>query len=124
MEPPIEALCIAPFGMEEGTQAEASEAEFGLVVGEPVHFRFFGSNTRRHDEAGVQLDHWQDGELDELPEIHVTLPAEGRRAGEVVPVHLVAKVTDIGTLKLEAIAANSANNEAAQRWQIELDVRD
>jgi hypothetical protein len=125
MEPPIEALCIAPFGMEEGTEAEASETEFGLVVGEPVHFRFFGSNTRRHDEAGVQLDHWQDGELDELPEIQVTLPTEGRRTGEVVPVHLVAKVTEIGTLQLEAIAANSANkNEEAERWQIELDVRD
>ena len=125
MEPPIEALCIAPFGMEEGAEAKASEAEFGLVVGEPVHFRFFGSNTRRHDEAGVQLDHWQDGELEELPELQVTLPTEGRRAGEIVPVNLIAKVTEIGTLKLEAIAANSIGNcEEAERWQIELDVRD
>jgi len=125
MEPPIEALCIAPFGMEEGAEEKASEAEFGLVVGEPVHFRFFGSNTRRHDEAGVQLDHWQDGELEELPELQVTLPAEGRRAGEIVPVNLIAKLTEIGTLKLEAIAANSIGNcEEAERWQIELDVRD
>jgi len=125
MEPPIEALCIAPFGMEEGAEAKASEAEFGLVVGEPVHFRFFGSNTRRHDEAGVQLDHWQEGELDELPELQVTLSTEGRQAGEVVPVNLVAKVTEIGTLKLEAIAANSLDkDEEAERWQIELDVRD
>jgi len=125
MEPPIEALCIAPFGMEEGAEAKASETEFGLVVGEPVHFRFFGSNTRRHDEAGIQLDHWQDDELYELPELQVTLPSEGRRAGEVVPVHLVAKVSEIGTLKLEAIAANSTDNrEEAERWQIELDVRD
>lgn len=124
MEAPIEALCIAPFGMEEGSEAKASEAEFGLVVGEPVHFRFFGSNTRRHDEAGIQLDQWQEGELDELPELQVTLPTEGRGAGEVVAVHLVAKVSEIGTLKLEAIAANSTNkNEDAERWQIELDVR-
>jgi len=125
MEPPIEALCIAPFGMEEGSEAKASETEFGLVVGEPVHFRFFGSNTRRHDEAGIQLDHWQDGELDELPELQVTLPTEGRRAGEVVAVHLVAKVSEIGTLKLEAIAANNTDkSKDAERWQIELDVRD
>jgi len=125
MEPPIEALCIAPFGMEEGSEAKASETEFGLVVGEPVHFRFFGSNTRRHDEAGIQLDHWQDGELDELPELQITLPTEGRRAGEVVAVHLVAKVSEIGTLKLEAIAANNTDkSKDAERWQIELDVRD
>lgn len=125
MEPPLEALCIAPFGMEEGTETEASSTEFGLVVGEPVRFRFFGSNIRRHDEAGTQLDYWQEDELEELPEIQVTLPAEGRRVGEVVPVHLVAKVTEVGTLKLEAIAVNSTNAEGEpERWQIELDVRD
>ena len=124
MEAPIEALCIAPFGMEEGSEAEASETEFGLVVGEPVHFRFFGSKTRRHDQAGLQLDHWQEGELEELPELQATLPAEGRKMGEIVPVHLVAKVTEVGTLKLEAIAVNSDHKEEPQRWQIELDVRD
>jgi len=124
MEPPIEALCIAPFGMEEGSEAEASEAEFGLVVGEPVHFRFFGSNVRRHDEAGVQLDHWPEGELEELPELQATLPTEGRRAGDIVPVRLSAKVSEIGTLKLEAIALDSHNeNGDSERWQIELDVR-
>jgi hypothetical protein len=125
METPLEALCIAPFGMEEGTETQAGNAEFGLVVGEPVHFRFFGSNTRRHDEAGMQLDYWQEGELEELPELQATLPVEGRRAGEVVPVRLTAKVTEVGTLKLEAISVNSRDeNGEPERWQIELDVRD
>ena len=125
MEAPLEALCIAPFGMEEGTEAEAGSAEFGLVVGEPVHFRFFGSHTRRHDEAGVQLDYWQDDELEELPELQATLPVEGRRAGEVVPVRLMAKVTEVGTLKLEALSVNSTDDQGEpERWQIELDVRD
>ena len=125
MEAPLEALCIAPFGMEEGTETQAGSAEFGLVVGEPVHFRFFGSNTRRHDAAGVQLDYWAEGELEELPELQATLPVEGRRAGEVVPVRLMAKVTEVGTLKLEAISVNTTDsNGEPERWQIELDVRD
>jgi hypothetical protein len=125
MEPPLEALCIAPFGMEEGTETAASSAEFGLVVGEPVHFRFFGSNTRRHDEVGVQLEHWQEGELEELPELQATLSVDGRRSGDVVPVRLMAKVTEVGTLKLEAISVNSLDaNGEAERWHIELDVRD
>ena len=34
-EPPVKALCVAPFGMEEGTQADIPPQEFGLVVGEP-----------------------------------------------------------------------------------------
>jgi hypothetical protein len=52
MEPPIQALCVAPFGMEEGSELELPGQEFGLVVGEPVHFRFFGSTTRRQDQIG------------------------------------------------------------------------
>ena len=44
LEPPVQALCVAPFGMEEGSDA-ALPQEFGLVVGEPVQFRFFGSSV-------------------------------------------------------------------------------
>ena len=36
MEPPLEALCLAPFGMEEGSEAALPAQEFGLVVGEPI----------------------------------------------------------------------------------------
>jgi Ethanolamine utilization protein EutJ (predicted chaperonin) len=125
MEPPLEALCIAPFGMEEGSETAAGKAEFGLVVGEPVRFRFFGSNTRRHDQAGLQLEHWIDDELQELPELQATLSVEGRRAGDVVAVRLLAKVTEVGTLQLEAVAVNSVDtNGSLERWHIELDVRD
>lgn len=126
MELPVQALCIAPFGMEEGTQTTASSTEFGLVVGEPVKFRFFRSNTRRHDDVGVQLDHWQEGELEELPELQSTLSIDsGRRKGEVVPVRLMARVTEVGTLKLEAVSESGTDsNGEKQRWQIELDVRD
>ena len=58
VEPPIQALCVAPFGIEEGSAAEPAEMELGLVVGEPVHFRFFASSTRRDDRVGTLLDWW------------------------------------------------------------------
>jgi hypothetical protein len=77
--------------------------EFGLVVGEPVHFRFFGSSVRRQDQVGTLLDYWSPDELQELEEIQATLPPEGRTPGEVVPVKLHARVTEAGTLELEAI---------------------
>src|SRR6202007_222658 len=38
-EPPVSPLCVAPFGMEEGTQADVPPQEFALVVGEPSVFR-------------------------------------------------------------------------------------
>jgi len=118
MEPPISALCVAPFGMEEGTEVPLPPQEFGLVVGEPVHFRFFGSSVRRQDQVGTMLDYWSPDELQELEEIQATLPTEGRTSGEVVPVRLHARVTEAGTLELEAMP--SGTNE---RWKVEFDVR-
>lgn len=121
VEPPITALCLAPFGMEEGTQADLPPHELGLVVGEPVRFRFFGSTVRRDDRAGTELDRWKEGELEELAPIEVTLPADGRAEGEVVPVKLRASVTEIGTLLLEAIPQKPGRPD--ERWKIELSVR-
>jgi hypothetical protein len=118
MEPPIEALCIAPFGMEEGTQAELPPQEVGLVVGEPVRFRFFGSSVRRTDHVGAVLEQWTPDEVEELEEIEATLPAEGRQPGEVVPVRLHAAVTEVGTLRLEAVPRTGEES-----WKIEFDVR-
>jgi hypothetical protein len=116
--PPLEALCLAPFGMEEGTHVELPHDEFGLVVGEPVRFRFFGSTVRREDQAGVRLDDWSDEEMEELDEIEVHLSAQNRKPGEVVPVHLAAHVTEVGTLQLEAVATDNG-----ERWKVEFDVR-
>jgi hypothetical protein len=121
IEPPITALCVAPFGMEEGTEAKLPPIELGAVVGEPVRFRFFGSTVRREDAAGTELERWKDGELEELAPIEVTLPAEGRRAGDVVPVTLRASVTDVGTLLVEAVPAKP--NKPDERWRVELSVR-
>jgi hypothetical protein len=121
LEPPITALCLAPFGMEEGTEATLPPQELGVVVGEPVRFRFFGSSVRREDQAGTELEDWRPGELEELSPIEVTLPAEGRRDGDVVPVRLRASITEVGTLLLEAIPREP--QKPNERWKIELSVR-
>jgi len=118
MDPPLQALCLAPFGMEEGTEAALPEQEFGLVVGEPVRFRFFGSSVRRQDQVGSTLDFWAPDELQELEEIEATLPAEGRAPGEVVRVKLHARVTETGTLELEALPVGGR-----ERWKVQFDVR-
>lgn len=118
VEPPIQIMCIAPFGMEEGTNAALPPQEVGLVVGETVRFRFFGSSVRREDEVGWSSDDWSPDEVEELEEIEAELPAEGRTPGEVVPVHLHAAVTEVGTLRLEAIP-----RDGDQAWKVEFDVR-
>jgi hypothetical protein len=117
---PIKALCVAPFGMEEGTDAEVPGQEFGLVVGEEVQFRFLGSTTRRSDAVGQMIEDWQD-DVEEMAPLETVLEAQsqGTQQGKVVPVRLQSKVTEIGTLE---IWCHSRDNQ--QRWKLEFNVRE
>jgi hypothetical protein len=106
---------------EKDAQLRRDVHELGVVVGEPVMFRFFGSTVRRQDRVGTELEAWKEGELEELAPIEVTLPAEGRSAGEVVSVRLHASVTEVGTLLLEAVPTQPRKPD--ERWRVELSVR-
>jgi hypothetical protein len=107
--------------MEEGSSAALPPQELGLVVGEPVTFRFFGSSVRREDTPGVLVDPIRPTELEELSPIEISLPAEGRKTGDFVPIRLEASITPIGTLKLEARPLEPIH--ADERWRVELNVR-
>lgn len=116
MEPPVRALCVAPFGMEEGTQADVPPQEFGLVVGEPTRFRFFSSSVRRDDAVGAMLDDpATSDDFEEVAPIESTLSGD---TGRLVPVNLQAAVTEIGTLELRLLEKNGPG-----RWKLELNVR-
>ena len=118
-EPPIKALCVAPFGMEEGTQADVPPLEFGLVTGEPTRFRFFASSLRRDDHVGQMLeDAVHHGELEELAPIETTLSADSGQAGKLVPVNLQAAVTEVGTLEVRCL-----EKAGDGLWKLELNVR-
>ncbi|CAN5484601.1 hypothetical protein BH23ACI1_BH23ACI1_15830 [soil metagenome] len=69
---PLKALCVVPFGMEEGTSASVPRHEFGLVVGEPAEFRFLSSTIRQGDQPGTLIEDWGD-DLEELSPLEVTL---------------------------------------------------
>ncbi|MGA7876192.1 MAG: Hsp70 family protein, partial [Desulfoferrobacter sp.] len=62
---PMKALCVVPFGMEEGTEAEIRQKEFGLVVGEPAVFHLLASTVRKKDRVGEIVEDWT-GEIDEV----------------------------------------------------------
>ena len=120
VEPPTVALCVAPFGMEEGSRVELQDNELAVVVGESVSFRFFGSSTRREDVAGTLLES-PERQLEELAPIAITLPTEGRQPGELVGVTLEAGVTEIGTLEL--LARPLEPKVPDECWKVELSVR-
>jgi molecular chaperone DnaK (HSP70) len=115
MAPPVDALCVAPMGMEEGTRTELPRRELGLVVGEPARFRFFASSVRRADAPGTVVE--READLEELAPIETTLPAGEGEAGQVIPVTLRAHVTEIGTLELECA------DDKGHAWKVEFNVR-
>ena len=116
MKPPLKALTVVPFGMEEGTTHRFADREFGLVVGEPAEFRFFVSTTRKDDPAGELLERVSD-ELSELPAMEVTLPANSGDPG-VIAATLESTVTETGLLQLWIVARDG------RRWKLEVNVRE
>src|SRR5580765_755455 len=115
---PLKALCVVPFGMEEGTSAPIAGREFGLSVGEPAEFRFLTSTIRKGDPPGTIIEDWGD-DLEELGPLEVTLEADPSLTVStddgVVPVTLESRVTEIGTLELWCNA-----KDGAHRWKLEL----
>jgi hypothetical protein len=117
LPPPLKALCVASFGMEEGTEADIPQQEFGLVVGEEAEFRFLGSTVRREDRPGTMVEEWE-GQIDELAPVRATLDGKANQ-GRVVPVHLHSKVTEVGQLELWCYS-----RDGKQRWKLEFNVRE
>ena len=120
IEASLKALCVVPFGMEEGSECELESQEFSVTLGEPVQFRFFSCNTPKlmsgeKAAVGEFLTDWEK-ELTELHSIETVLD-KTENEGKVVQVRLKSKVTELGVLELWCIG------EEGRRWKLEFDVR-
>ena len=115
MPMPVKALCVAPFGMEEGMSANLKSQEFVLAVGEPVRFDFLGSSIRHSDEIGNIIEDWQD-QLEEMTTLETTLDGQPENS---IRVTIEIKVTEIGTLELWCVSVDDN-----RRWKLEFNVRE
>jgi hypothetical protein len=116
IRPPIKALCVVPYGLEEGSDVQLPAQEFGLVVGEPAEFRFLSAPTRRDDQVGTLVETWED-DITELAPLETTLECKGQE-GTTVPVQLEARVNEVGVLELWCVSRDDK-----QRWKLEFNVR-
>lgn len=117
MPTPLKALCVVPFGMEEGTETDIPGQEFGLVVGETARFFFLGSTVRKEDQPGDIVEDW-DEDIEEITTMEAFLEAEDGE-GVVIPVRLHSNVTEVGTLDLWCVS-----RDGKQRWKLEFNVRE
>ncbi len=113
--PPTRALCIAPFGMEEGSETQCSDRIFNLVVGHEVNFDIMTSSVRKEDSLGVLIDNWEEKEINELSSIGTLLEGE---SGIMIPVTFKVKLTETGTLEFWAYERNGK-----KKWKFELNIR-
>ncbi len=115
--PPVMGLCVVPQGTEEGSTLELEGRKFSLVVGQPVRFRFFSTNTRSTDKLGHMMQD-AERELSESDPLVSLMAVEGRKNGDLVTVTIQSAVTETGTLVLQLKDTGSAAS-----WKLEFNVR-
>ncbi|MGE0756900.1 MAG: Hsp70 family protein [Pirellulaceae bacterium] len=116
---PLRALCVVPFGMEEGTELDVPSGEVGLVHGESVQFRFFSSATRKQDRVGAVLDSWSEDELTETSPLEAALPADEAIEEAYVPVKFRSHITELGMFELWCVGTRTSS-----KWKLEFSVRE
>lgn len=119
-EPPLKALCIAPYGMEEGSHEILANQEFALTLGKKVFFRFFSSNGLKSTSGnppkmGSFIKNWKK-DLIELHPIETKLGDEEEEE-KMVFVTLKASFTPLGSLEL------SCQESDKRSWVLEFDLR-
>ncbi|MBA3957880.1 MAG: Hsp70 family protein [Parachlamydiaceae bacterium] len=120
MPVPLKAVCVVPFGMEEGSELAIDHQEFSLVVGEQATFRFFSHGTQHLSNgalpvAGSVIKNWKQ-ELTELHPIETRLES-GAQDGKTIQVKLKTRVTELGVLELWCVAPDD------RKWKLEFDLR-
>jgi len=120
-ETPVRAVCVVPFGMEEGTEQVLEDKEFAMVLGEHAQFRFFSHATPNLEDGseplvGKTIKGWKK-ELTELHPIE-TLLEKGSDDSKTIQVKLRSKVTELGVLELWCEAADG------RKWKLEFDIRE
>ena len=116
--PPLKALCVVPFGMEEGhrdRRARPGVRPGRRRAGGVSLPRLQRPPRRRGRHAGRGMGRPDRGARRRWPR-RWKPPA---KKGRTVPVHLHSKVTEVGTLELWCLS-----RDGKQRWKLEFNVRE
>ncbi len=110
-------LCVVPRDAEEGVEITIDRHDFDLLMGQPVAFPLASSSVRPSDAPGDLVKADPDSILN-LPPL-VGVMRVGRKAkAERVPVRLVSRVTEVGTVELWC---QSRSDD--RRWRLQIQLR-
>jgi hypothetical protein len=109
------AVCVVPRGAEEGERHLVASQPLALVVGAPVRFELYSSDSRV-DTPGAVTAIDADA-FDELPPVAVLLEASESAEPEV-RVQIEGELTPVGTLELACV-----ETESGRRHKLSFEVR-
>jgi len=114
----VNALCLVQRGMHEGVEIEITSPEFNVLANQPVSFPLYASSTRLGDRAGTMLQAQRDS-LTQLPPIRTVLRFGKKLAATALPVHVVSRLTEVGTLEVWCRSLTTDH-----RWRLQFNVRE
>ncbi len=113
-----QAVCILPRGTEEGDEIVLKGQQFVLRLGLPVRFHLVANSGDQTYQPG-ELVTVDDELFHSLPPLAVAFNPQDNQTAQQVIVELAVTQTEVGTLKLECVAA--ADHQ--QRWNVEFQIR-
>ncbi len=126
---PTRGICILPRLTQPGQEVRLSEHTFALRVGQPVRFHLCSVSSDAANQAPYVAGQTVDlvgPAFVRLPPIVTALTAlttltadANEQAQKDIPVHLVAALTEVGTLALHCMGVA----DPSQRWLLEFDLR-
>jgi molecular chaperone DnaK (HSP70) len=111
------AVCLIPFGVDEGDQVAIDDRIFDLLTDRPVSFPLYASTAPLGHDPGDVVS-VSDDVFTDLPPIHTVLSHNRGLSHQTVPVRLGARLTELGTLELWCASVASK-----ARWDLEFSLR-
>lgn len=112
----LQAVCVLPSGVEEGTTLPLTGRDFAVRANRPVSFTLYSSRTRHDAHGAVSV---LDPEQVHRHAPLVTLLRYGKKMRDIeLAVRLSVTFTELGTLELWCESTTSPH-----RWRLQFDLR-
>ncbi len=113
-------VCVLPRGMEAGEKRRVANAEFDLLVNQPVRFQCHSSHRRAGDAAGAIVP-WNERDFHPLPPLQTAIhlpPERPRPANDRLRVSLESRLNELGLLQLWCV-----EEDGPGRWRLDFNLR-
>ena len=102
-------MCVLPRGAPPGQPFEIAVPGLELRTDQLVRFQACSSSRHGSSRAG-DMPAWQEGDFHALPPLQTIVRTAGpaRPGGGTLPVHLVAKMNELGLLQVSCVSADPA----------------